>query len=87
MMNIDEGNLIVKNVIYENMMNSIKIIKIFDEFGFYKYGIFTDSEKQSSYLLLTLGIVIFGFKCDEFLKIFEYSGKELIETEFKGKKP
>ena len=36
-MNIDEGNLIIKKEIFQNMTNSIKIIKIFDEFGFYKY--------------------------------------------------
>lgn len=42
MMNIEEGNLIVKNSIYQNMVSNIKIMKIFDEFGFYKYGIYTD---------------------------------------------
>ncbi len=58
MMNIDEGNLIVKNVIYQNMTNSIKIIKTFDEFGFYKYGIFTDSKEPGKYFII--------YRCDNF---------------------
>jgi len=47
-MNIEEGNLIIKKFIYENMMNTIKIIKVFDEFGFYKYGIFTDNDNHGN---------------------------------------
>jgi len=36
------------------------------------------------YIYKILGIFIFGFKCDDFSKLFEYSGKELFATQFKG---
>jgi hypothetical protein len=31
--------------------------------------------------------IYFSFKCEDFKKIYEYSGKEYIETTFKGITP
>ena len=48
-MNRDESNLIVKETIYNNMTKSNKYIKNFDEFGYYHYTIFPDSELDGKY--------------------------------------
>ncbi len=37
MMDIEEGNEIIRKVIYYNMNNSIKQIKKIEEFGYFKY--------------------------------------------------
>jgi hypothetical protein len=38
-MNIEESNLIVKDVIYSNLTNKRKIQKYIDEFGYFQYFI------------------------------------------------
>jgi hypothetical protein len=77
MMNIDENNQIVQETIYKNITKSIKTIKVFEEFGYFKYGIFTEISDTSFN-------ICFGFSSDDFGKVFEYSGKELFATEFAG---
>jgi hypothetical protein len=52
MMNIDESNQIIKDAIYTNMTSNIKTIKIFDEFGYFKYAIFTDTNDSSSNIII-----------------------------------
>ena len=51
-MNIDESNLIVKETIYNNMTKSNKYIKNFDEFGYYHYTIFPDTEVEGNITIL-----------------------------------
>jgi hypothetical protein len=49
MMNIDESNLIVYDAVYKNITkNTGKTIKIFDEFGYFKYAIFPEITESSS---------------------------------------
>jgi hypothetical protein len=62
MMNIEEGNLIVKNVIYQNMTSNIKVLKAFDEFGFYKYSIFTEINQPGLFLINFKRSHIFWFQ-------------------------
>jgi hypothetical protein len=38
-MNIEESNLIVKDVIYSNLTNKNKTLKDIDEFGYFQYYI------------------------------------------------
>lgn len=72
-MDIDAVNPIVKNTIYENILlpNNAKSIK---EFGSFNYFINPSSKDIS-----------FAFSCLDFDKIYEFSGKEWIESEFPGK--
>jgi hypothetical protein len=46
-MNIDESNGIVKEAIFNNMTKSNKYMKVFDEFGFYQYTIFTEGSGKN----------------------------------------
>lgn len=77
MMNIEESNLIVKDVIYQNMVSKIGVIKNIDEFGYYKYAIYSDFNQAN------IGVIYFGFSSDDFSKIFDYSGKEFIANDIK----
>ncbi len=73
-MNIDESNEIIRNTIYQNMTTNRKDTKTFDEFGYFKYAICLNEDKD----------INFCFKCDDFDRIYDYSGKEYIENEFKS---
>ena len=73
-MNIDESNAIVRETILNNMTNN-RCLKILDEFGYYQYLIYFDMEKSQ---------VLFGFKSEDFGRIFEYSGKDCLASDFAG---
>jgi len=47
-MNIEESNLITYNAIYKNITDKTKTLKIFDEFGYFKYAIFQESKDNAS---------------------------------------
>jgi hypothetical protein len=48
-MNIEENNQITYDAIYKNITkNTGKTIKIFDEFGYFKYGIYPEITEISS---------------------------------------
>lgn len=51
MLDIDEGNEIIKSVIYYNMNNKIKQIKQIEEMGYYKY-LFGVEETESNYYFI-----------------------------------
>lgn len=51
MMNIDESNDVIKEVIYQNISSNIKILKVFDEFGYFKYIIYAELNEQMSKIL------------------------------------
>ena len=70
---IGEDNLIIKNVMANNIVNKVKILKTVDEFSSYRYFLNADDEK-----------VIFAFGCLDFDIIYDFSGKEWIDKEFSG---
>jgi len=72
-MDIDEENLIIKDALSSNIQGNIKKIKKIDEFGSYKYYI---SFKDQS--------VIFCFNCLDFETVYNFSGKDYIDENFKG---
>ena len=72
MMNIDESNGIVKESIYNNMTNN-RTMKLVDEYGYYQYLVSYDLENNA---------VLFGFKSDDFNKVYDYSGKEFLASTF-----
>ena len=74
MLSIDESNEIVRKTIYDNMTTSTKVTKTFEEFGHFKYAIYLNEDKN----------IKFCFNCDDFEKIYEYSGKEFIENDLKS---
>ena len=73
-MNIEESNGIIREAIYNNMTNN-RCLKNLDEFGYFKYLIYFDFEKSH---------VLFGFKSEDFQRIFEYSGKDCLSSDFAG---
>lgn len=48
MMNIDDSNQIIKDVIYKNLTSAIKSQRFIDEFGYYRYAIYTEINENSS---------------------------------------
>jgi hypothetical protein len=46
-MNIEESNVIVKDVIFDNLTNKNKIVKSIDEFGYFKYYIHNSLNDKS----------------------------------------
>lgn len=51
MMIIEDHNKIVRQVIYKNMTDKIKIVKNIEEFGSFKYGIYTQSIENYSIII------------------------------------
>jgi hypothetical protein len=54
MMNIDDSNPVIKNFIYKNLTSSIKSQKFIDEFGYYKYAIYSELSENASKNLVKL---------------------------------
>lgn len=68
MMNIDESNQIVYDAIYKNITkNTGKTIKIFDEFGYFKYAIFPEITDSSS----KINLIIFTFLLIKALSVLD----------------
>ena len=89
MMNIEENNQIIYDALYKNITKNTKAIKIFHEFGYFNYAIFSEvtdiSSKIFDNIIMILDTVCFGFKSDDFAKIYEYSGKECLASDFGSK--
>jgi hypothetical protein len=48
MMNIEESNEIIREAIFKNMLSPLGVLKHFDEFGYFKYVIYSDFAPNSS---------------------------------------
>lgn len=70
-MDIDDVNLIVKDVMFHNITQSEKKMKLIDEFGSYKYFMNADLDKAE-----------FAFDALDFETIYNYSGKDYFEKQF-----
>lgn len=53
MMDIEEGNEIIRSVIHFNMNNKIKQIKQIDEFGYFKYCLGVEQTEGNNQFIKT----------------------------------
>lgn len=78
-LSLDEPNNIIYKVIKNNCTSAFQIMKSIDEFGYYKYFINSRANERNE-----IEYIDFSFYYTDFQKIFNFSGKEWIETALKG---
>ena len=83
MMFIPDKNETIYQVIYTSIVGQTSM-KALKEFGFFSYFIFpAENGECKFFFIIFLLALTMGFSALDFDKIYEFSGKEFLETEFK----
>lgn len=74
MLFVPDNNETIANVIYTALTRKEKNIKLLKEFGYYSYGIIPEHKNS---------VLVLCFSSQDFNTIYDFSGKEMIEEEYK----